>query len=193
LIEPYILILLAVTLAVCHFAVFRLVFDDDFEARFKVYQDRQRSLLIRENEEFVSSMQGVIDTDPESVEASGFGEKWRHKLESIDEVLERRRELEGKVHITYYVLIASVLASAAALSVPGGVPLPFNTVLYVTSFGWWLLLGALMWMMWLLLRYQMVNGELNKTGFDERRGIRIGSGENIVSRLFSRLSEALGR
>jgi hypothetical protein len=193
LIEPYILILLAVTLAVCHFAVFRLVFDDDFEARFKVYQDRQRSLLIRENEEFVSSMQGVIDTDPESVEASGFGEKWRHKLESIDEVLERRRELEGKVHITYYVLIASVLASAAALSVPGGVPLPFNTVLYVTSFGWWLLLGALMWMMWLLLRYQMVNGELNKTGFDERRGIRIGSGENIVSRLFSRLSEALSR
>jgi hypothetical protein len=193
LIEPYILILLAVTLAVCHFVVFRLVFDDDFEARFKVYQDRQRSLLIRENEEFVSSMQGVIDTDPESVEASGFGEKWRHKLESIDEVLERRRELEGKVRITYYVLIASVLASAAALSVPGGVPLPFNTVLYVTSFGWWLLLGALMWMMWLLLRYQMVNGELNKTGFDERRGIRIGSGENIVSRLFSRLSEALGR
>lgn len=193
MIEPYILILLAVTLAVCHFAVFRLVFDDDFEARFKVYQDRQRSLLIRENEEFVSSMQGVIDTDPESVEASGFGEKWRHKLESIDEVLERRRELEGKVHMTYYVLIASVLTSAAALSALGGVPLPFDNVLYFTSFSWWLLLGALLYMMWLLLRYQTVNGELKKTGFDDRRGIRIGSGENIVSRLFSRLSEALGR
>jgi hypothetical protein len=48
-------------------------------------------------------------------------------------------------------------------------------------------------MMWLLLRYQMVNGELNKTGFDDNRGIRIGSGENIVSRLFSRLLEALRR
>jgi hypothetical protein len=193
LIEPYILILLTVTLAVCHFAVFRLVFDDDFEARFSVYQDRQRSLLVRENEEFVSSMQGIIDMDPESVETSGFGEKWRHKLESIDEVLERRRELEGKVHVTYYVLIASVLASAAALGVPDGIPLPFNTILYVTSFSWWLLLGALLWMMWLLLRYQMVNGELNKTGFDDRRGIRIGSGENIVSRIFSWLSEALRR
>ncbi len=193
MIEPYILILLAVTLAVCHFAVFRLVFDDDFKARFRVYQDRQRNHLIRENEEFVSSMQGVIDTDPESVEASGFGEKWRHKLASIDEVLERRRELESKIHVTYYVLIASVLTSSAALSVPGGIPLPFNTVLYVTSFGWWLLLGALLWMMWLLLRYQMVNGELNKTGFDDRRGIRIGSGENILSRLFSWLSEALRR
>lgn len=191
--EPYILILLTVTLAVCHFAVFRLVFDDDFEARFSVYQDRQRSLLVRENEMFVSSMQSVIDSDPESVEASGFGEKWRHRLASIDEVLERRRELEGKVHLTYYVLIASVLVSAAALTVPGGIPLPFNTVLYVTSFSWWLLLGALLWMMWLLLRYQMVNGELNKTGFDDRRGIRIGTGENIVSRLFSRLSEALRR
>jgi hypothetical protein len=193
LIEPYILILLAVTLAVCHFAVFRLVFDDDFEARFRVYQDRQRNHLIRENEEFVSSMQGVMDLDPESVEASGFGEKWRHKLASIDEVLERRRELEGKIQTTYYVLIASVLTSAAALSVPGGVPLPFNTVLYVTSFSWWLLLGALLWMVWLLLRYQIVDGELNRTGFDDRRGIRIGSGENIVSRLFSRLSEALHR
>jgi hypothetical protein len=191
--EPYILILLAVTLAVCHFTAFRLVFDDDFEARFSVYQDRQRSLLIRENEMFVSSMQGVIDSDPESVEASGFGEKWRHKLASIDEVLVRRRELEGKVHVTYYVLIASVLASAAALGVPGGIRLPFDTVLYVTSFGWWLLLGALLRMMWLLLRYQLVDGELKKTGFDDRRGIRIGSGENIVSRLFSRLSEALRR
>jgi len=191
--EPYILILLTVTLAVCHFAVFRLVFDDDFEARFGVYQDRQRSLLVRENEMFVSSMQSVIDRDPESVEASGFGEKWRHRLASIDEVLERRRELEGKVHLTYYVLIASVLVSAAALTVPSGIHLPLDTVLYVTSFGWWLLLAALLWMMWLLLRYQMVNGELNKTGFDDRRGIRIGTGENIVSRLFSRLSEALRR
>ena len=193
MIEPYILILLAVILAVSHFAVFRLVLDDDFEARFKVYQDRQRNHLMRENEEFVSSMQNVMELDPESVEASGFGERWRHKLASIDEVVERRRELEGKVHITYYVLIGSVLTSAAALSVPGGVLLPFNTILYVTSFSWWLLLGALLWMMWLLLRYQMVNGELNKTGFDDRRGIRIGSGENIVSRLISRLSEALSR
>jgi hypothetical protein len=193
LIEPYILILLAVMLAVSHFAVFRLVLDDDFEARFKVYKDRQRNQLMRENEEFVSSMQNAMELDPESLEASGFGERWRHKLASIDEVVERRRELEGKVHITYYVLIGSVLTSAAALSVPGGVPLPFNTVLYVTSFSWWLLLGALLWMMWLLLRYQMVNGELNKTGFDDRRGIRIGSGENIVSRLFSWLSEAMSR
>ena len=191
--EPYILILLAVTLAVCHFAVFRLVLDDDFEARFSVYQDRQRSLLVRENEEFVSSMQGVIDRDPESVEASGFGERWRHRLASIDEVLERRRELEGKIHLTYYVLIASVLFSSAALTAPNGIPLPFDTILYVTSFGWWLLLAALLWMMWLLLRCQMVNGELNKTGFDDRRGIRIGSGENMLSRLFSRLSEALRR
>ncbi len=193
MIEPYILILLTVILAVCHFAVFRVVFDDDFDARFRVYQDRQRSLLVRENEEFVSSMQGTIDLDPESVEASGFGEKWRHKLASIDEVLERRRELEGKVHMTYYVLIASVLTSAAALSALGGVPLPFDNVLYFTSFSWWLLLGALLYMMWLLLRYQTVNGELKKTGFDDRRGIRIGSGENIVSKFFSWLSEALGR
>ena len=191
--EPYLLILLAVIFAVCHFAVFRLVFDDDFEARFSVYQDRQRSLLVRENEMFVSSMQNVIEVDPESVEASGFGEKWRHRLESIDEVLERRRMLEGKVHLTYYMLIASVLVSAAALPVPDGVRLPLDAVLYVTSFGWWLLLAALLWMMWLLLRYQMVNGELKKTGFDDRGGIRIGSGENLVSRLVSRLSEALRR
>jgi hypothetical protein len=134
--EPYILILLAVTLAVCHFAVFRLVFDDDFEARFSVYQDRQRSLLVRENEEFVSSMRGVIDRDPESVEASGFGERWRHRLAIIDEVLEGRRELEGKIQLTYYVLIASVLVSAAAIPVTGGIQLPFDTILYVTSFGW---------------------------------------------------------
>lgn len=193
MIEPYILILLTVILAVCHFAIFRVVFDDDFDTRFRVYQDRQRSLLVRENEEFVSSMQGTIDLDPESVEASGFGEKWRHKLASIDGVLERRRELEGKVHMTYYVLIVSVLTSAAALSALGGVPLPFDNVLYFTSFSWWLLLGALLYMMWLLLRYQMVNGELKKTGFDDRRGIRIGSGEDIVSKFFSWLSEALGR
>ena len=191
--EPYLLILLAVIFAVCHFAVFKLVFDDDFENRFRVYQDMQRSLLVRENEVFVSSMRSTIEVDPQSVEASGFGEKWRHRLESIDEVLKRRRELEGKVPLTYYVLIASVLVSAAALPVPDGVRLPLDGVLYVTSFGWWLLLGALLWMMWLLLRYQMVNGELSKTGFDDRGGIRIGAGENLVSRLVSRLMEALRR
>jgi hypothetical protein len=191
--EPYLLILLAVIFAVCHFAVFRLVFDDDFEARFKIYQDEQRSLLVRENEMFVNSMQRVIEMDSESVETSGFGEKWRHRLESIDEVLERRRELEGKIHLTYYILIASVMVSAAAFPVPRGIQLPLDAVLYVTSFGWWLLLGALLWMMWLLLKYQMVNGELDKTWLDDRRGIRIGAGENLVSRLFSRLSEALRR
>lgn len=191
--EPYILILLAVIFAVCHFAVFRMVLDDDFEARFSVYRDRQRSLLVRENEMFVSSMQSIIEVDPESVEASGFGEKWRHRLESIDEVLERRRGLEGRIHLTYYMLIAAVLFSAAALTVPGGIRLPLDAVLYVTSFGWWLLLGALLWMIWLLLRYQMVNGELDKTGFDDRGGIRIDAGENMISKRFSRLSEALRR
>lgn len=191
--EPYILILLAAAMAVSHFLVFRLVFDDDFESRFAEFRTRQRAILMKENQEFVNGMRGVIELDPESVEASGFGEKWRHKLASIDAVLDRRRELEGRIHVVYFILIASVLTSAAGLGAPNGIMLPLGYVLYVTSFSWWLLLWALMLMLWMLLRYQMIDGELSKSGFDEdRRGIRISSGENMVSRLWGRLMSLLG-
>ncbi|MBN2336246.1 hypothetical protein JXL21_11855 [Candidatus Bathyarchaeota archaeon] len=188
--EPHMLILLAAVMAAAHFVTFRLVLDDGFDERFSLYRERQRNQLMRENQEFVSTMQGIIELDPEAVEMTGFGEKWRQKLESIDVVKDKRGKLEGDLHRAYYPAIVSILFSVAALGAPSGVQLPFGYTLYITGFSWWLLLAALLHSLWLLLRYQMVEGELKRTGFpDDSQGIRIGSGENIFSKVLGRIME----
>ena len=54
------------------------------------------------------------------------GEKFQGRFREATEGMKTRmiqanREMEGKVHVTYCVLIASVLVSAAALPVPNGI------------------------------------------------------------------------
>jgi hypothetical protein len=185
--EPYILILLSVAMSVSHALIFRLSFDDSFEARFEAYKEAQRASMVKENQDFVRSMKGIIDLDPEAVEVMGFGEKWKQRLLSMDDVKVLRSKLERKIHIVYYFTIASVVFAGIGL-VLGGVQLPFGYTFYVTSLSWWLLLGGLMSMLYLLVEYQLVERQLNKIKKGEDgKGVRIPSGDGLGASILGRL------
>ncbi len=80
--EPYILILIALILSVGNYFLWWLIFDDEFEHRLQTYQDALKSQLVKENEEFVNQMQGIIELDPEAIEVVGFGDNWKKQLEA---------------------------------------------------------------------------------------------------------------
>jgi len=185
--EPYVIFLLAVAMSVSHAIIFRLSFDDQFEDRFESYKEAQRASMVEENEEFVRSMKGIIDLDPEAVEVMGFGEKWKQRLLSMDDVKVQRNQLERKIHVVYYFTIASVVFAGAGL-VLGGVRLPLGYTFYVTSLSWWLLLGGLLAMLYLLVEYQLVERELNRIRRGEKElGVRIPSGESMGAYILGKL------
>ena len=193
MLEPYVLFLLAVAMSVSHALVFRLSLDDRFEARFESYKEAQRASMVAENEEFVKSMKGIIDLDPEAVEVMGFGERWKQRLLSMDDVKVQRSRLERKTHVVYYFTIASVVFAGAGL-VLGGVRLPLGYTFYVTSLSWWLLLGGLLSMLYLLVEYQLVERELSRIRKGEDvAGVRIPSGEGPGASLLGRLGALVRR
>ena len=162
MLEPYILILLAVVMSVSHAAIFRLTFNDGFEARFEQYREAQKALMVKENEEFIQKMKGIIDLDPEAVEAMGFEEKWNQMLAGVDEMKAERAKLANRIHVAYYFTFASVVLSGGALAYTGGLVLPLGYTLYLTSFSWWLLLGGLLATLYLLLEYQLVERRFSR-------------------------------
>ena len=193
MLEPYILILLAVAMSVSHALVFRLSFDDQFEAKFESYKEAQRANMVAENEEFVRNMKGIIELDPAAVEVMGFGEKWKQRLLSIDDVKVQRNQLERKIHVVYYFTISSVVFAGVGL-VLGGVRLPFGYTFHVTSLSWWLLLGGLLSMLYLLVEYQLVERKLNRIRRGEDgMGVRIPSGESLGASILGRLGALMKR
>lgn len=188
MLEPYVLFLLAVAMSVSHALVFRLSLDDRFEARFESYKEAQRASMVAENEEFVKSMKGIIDLDPEAVEVLGFGEKWKQRLLSIDEMKGERERLEKKVHVVYYFTFVSVVFSGGGLVFKEGLRLPLGYTLYFTSFSWWILLGGLLAMLYLLLEYQLIERKLTRIKrTPDERGVRIPSGTGVFGSLTGRL------
>lgn len=150
------MISIAVIMAVSNYLLFKLVFDDDFDNRFARFQSSYRSKMVRENQEFVRTMKDIIELDPEAIELVGFGEKWRQRLESIDALKMERDNLEQFVPNVYFVLISSIVFSGAGLMWPNGIHLPFNIVFFVTSIGWWLTLGGLLVIFWILLQHFII-------------------------------------
>jgi len=82
--EPYILILNALLLSGGNYAMWWLLFDDEFDTRLRTFQSTQRNRMTTENEEFVSQMKGIIELDPEAIEVDGFGEKRQEKIDGVD-------------------------------------------------------------------------------------------------------------
>jgi hypothetical protein len=156
-------------MAISHFLLFRLVFDDEFEERFTGYQNRIKQQLVNGNQEFVSSMRGIIELDPEAVEVGGFGDQWRQGLGIIEEMKEERQELQGRINIVYYVLILSVLVSSIVFWIPNEVALPFGYTFYITSVSWGLLLLALLLIFYLLLQHYLMERRFSDPKFLEKR------------------------
>lgn len=188
--EANILILIAVIMAACHFLIFRLTFDEDFEERFTFYQSRARQRLLDDNQEFVSTMKDIIELDPEAVERVGYGEQWKQRLDIIEEMKAERGEVEGKIHTVYLVLIVSILVSSLAFGIPGRIELPLGYSLYLTSISWWLLIIALLLIVYFLIQQHLLERRLSDPRYLERkeRGKRIPSGENFLGR-FIRILE----
>jgi len=194
LFEPYILILLAVVMSVSHALIFRLTFDDGFEQRFNSYREAQKGLMVKENQEFVQTMKGIIDLDPEAVEVMGFGEKWKQRLISIDEMKGERERLEKKVHVVYYFTFVSVVFSGGGLVFKEGLGLPLGYILYSTSFSWWILVGGLLAVLYLLLEYQLIERKLTRVKrTPDERGVRIPSGAGVFGSLTGRLGSLFRR
>lgn len=194
MLEPHILILLAVVMSVSHALIFRFTFDDGFEQRFNSYREAQKGTMVKENQEFVHTMKGIIDLDPEAVEVMGFGEKWKQRLLSIDEMRGERDRLEKKVHVVYYFAIVSVVFSGGGLVFKEGLRLPLGYTLYFTSFSWWILVGGLLTVLYLLLVYQLIERKLTRINrTPDERGVRIPSGSGVFSSFMSRLGSLLRR
>ncbi|MBT5642772.1 hypothetical protein HOJ44_06605, partial [Candidatus Bathyarchaeota archaeon] len=86
MIEPYILILIALLLSGGNYTMWWLLFDEDFDSRLRTYQSTQRNRMMREDQEFVIKMQGIIELDPEAIDVIGFGDKWQDKIDSVDKL-----------------------------------------------------------------------------------------------------------
>ncbi|MCW4051373.1 MAG: hypothetical protein NWE89_16750 [Candidatus Bathyarchaeota archaeon] len=195
MIESYILILLAVVMAVGHFAIFRLVFDDDFDQRFTWYQGMVKNSMVNENTEFVNTMQDIIELDPTAVEMVEFGDKWRETLAAMEVMKRKRLSLEGKIHVVYYPLIASLLFSTAGLSLPQGLTLPFSVTFYPTSIGWWLLIIGLALNINFLVQYQIFERKLSKPPGPDINPLaqKIDSGASIFDKTIGRLLDLINK
>jgi hypothetical protein len=176
-------------MAAGHFLIFRLAFDEDFESRFLSYQEQAKQHLLSDNQEFVSTMSGIIELDPEAVEKTGYGEQWKQRLDIIEEMNSERDKVEGKIYMVYIVLIASVLSSSIAFLIPEGIALPYGYTFYSTSISWWLLLIALLMMLFLLLQQYLLERHLSDPKYVEKReGRKISPpGENTIGRVLRRI------
>ena len=63
----------AVILSVGNFALWWLLFDDEFNQKMEIYEEAYREQMKKENEKFVNTLQPIIELDPEAVEITGFG------------------------------------------------------------------------------------------------------------------------
>jgi hypothetical protein len=172
--ESYILILLAVVISVSHAAIFRLTFNDNYDARFEQYKEAQRAKMVEENEELLQTMKSIIELDPRAVEAMGFEEKWNQMLVGIEGLKGERGRLVNRIHVLYYFTFASVVFSGGSLALPGGLALPLDYTLYLTSISWWLLLGGLLANLYLLLEYQLIERKFSRAyKLKDKQGVRI--------------------
>jgi hypothetical protein len=176
-------------MAAGHFLIFRLAFDEEFERRFLSYQEQAKQHLLSDNQEFVSTMSGIIELDPEAVEKTGYGEKWKQRLDIIEEMNAERDKVEGKIYMVYILLIASVLSSSIAFLIPDGLPIISGYIFYVTSISWWLQIFALLMMLYLLLQQYLLERHLSDPKYVEKReGIKITPpDENTIGRFIRRI------
>ena len=154
--EPYILIINALVLSVGNYALWWLIFDEEFEHRIQTYQQVLKSQLVRENEDFVNQMQGIIELDPEAIEVVGFGENWQKQLGSVNKLRTESEILKDQSVWVYYVSLVAILLAVIGIAVPDGIRITQDFILYVTAISWWVIIGGVLLMVGLLVLYQLI-------------------------------------
>lgn len=153
------MILSAVILSVGNFALWWLLFDEEFSLRLEIYEEAFREQMKRENEEFVANMQDVIDLDPEAVEIAGFGEKWKEKIEAVSKLREEAKGMRRRTVWVYYFALGTILFAAGGLVIPSGIVLSESFTLYSTAVSWWILVVGVLIMVGLLVHYQLIENK----------------------------------
>ena len=180
--EPYILIVIALILSGGNYFLWWLIFDEEFEHRIQTYQEALKARLMRENEDFVNQMQGIIELDPEAIEVVGFGEKWQTQLESVNKLRDESENLKDQSVWIYYVSIIAILLASLGIAVPGGIRITQNFTLYITSISWWVIVSGVLLMVGLLTLYQLI--ELKTVPKTQGTPIK---NESVISRTISNL------
>ena len=180
--EPSILIVIALLLSIGNYFLWWLIFDDEFEQRVQTYQDALKNRLVRENEEFVSQMQGIIELDPEAAEVVGFGDSWKEQLSSVDRLRIQSESLKDRAVYVYYVSIIAILFAAIGIGVPDGIRITQSFTLYMTAISWWVIISGVLLMLGLLTIYQLL--ELRTVPKTEGTAIK---NESAFSKIISNL------
>ena len=154
--EPYILILIALLLSGGNYAIWWLLFDDEFDSRLRTFQSTQRNRIIPKNEEFVSQMQGIIELDPEAMEVVGFGEKWQEKIDGVDRLRHESETMKTRIVWVYYVAIFSIVLASLGATMPAGIQITQIFTFYFTALSWWTVMVGLVLMLGLLTHYQLI-------------------------------------
>jgi hypothetical protein len=180
--EPYILIIIALLLSGGNFLMWWLLFDDEFDSRIRVYQSTQRNRMMKEDQDFVTNMQGIIELDPEAMDVIGFGEKWQDKIDSVDKLRHESETLKTRIVWVYYVSIVAIVLASLGVTMPEGIELTTAFTLYFTALSWWTVIVGLVIMIGLLTHFQLI--ELRTVPKTEGTPI---SGDSLVQKVISSL------
>ena len=180
--EPHILIIIALVMSVGNYFLWWLIFDEEFEHRLQTYQEVLKSQLMKENEEFVNQMQGIIELDPEAIEVVGFGEKWQQELGKTNKLRTESELLKDQSVWVYYVSIVAILLAALGIALPEGIRVTQSFTLYITAISWWVIVIGVLLMMGLLTLYQLI--ELKSVPKTQGTPIK---NESAISRVLSNL------
>ncbi len=180
MIEPYILILIALLLSGGNFVMWWLLFDEDFDSRLRTYQSTQRNRMMKEDQEVVSKIQGIIERDPEAMDVIGFEEKWQEKIDSVDKLRHESETLKTRIVWVYYVSIFAIVLASLGVTMPAGIQITKTFTLYFTALSWWTVIVDLVIMIGLLTHYQLI--ELRTVPKTEGTPI---SGDSLAQRVIS--------
>ena len=164
MIESYILILSAVILSVGNFSLWWLLFDDEFKQRMEIYEEAFREKMKKENENFVNTLQPIIELDPEAVEITDFGDQWRENLQDASKLREEAQDMRRRTIWVYYFALGTILFASGGLLVPNGIQFTSEFTLYITAISWWILVSGVLVMVGLLVHFQLIeNRSIPKT------------------------------
>ena len=146
----------AVILSVGNFALWWLLFDDEFNQKMEIYEEAYREQMKKENEKFVNTLQPIIELDPEAVEITGFGDTWRENLQEVSKLREEAQDMRRRTIWVYYFALAAILFASGGLLVPNGIHITNAFTLYITAFSWWILVSGVLAMVGLLVHFQLI-------------------------------------
>lgn len=180
--ESYILILNALILSMGNYILWWLIFDEEFEHLLETCQDSIKSQHMRENEEIVGQMQGIIELDPEAVGVLDYDEKGPNHFGGANKLRIQSNLLKERVVWVYYVSLIAILFATIGIAIPNGVPITQSFTLYLTAISWWIIIIGVFLMVSLLTMYQLI--ELKSVPKTQGTPIK---NESIISRTISNL------